>query len=74
MSLRFFKEPVRLEVEVLILLEVEMISFFPIIFKLLFRGAGFGHCLRKFSRFFFICKKIKEPVAIAGSQSSGNPF
>ena len=35
-----------------ILLEVEMIRFLPIIFKLFFR-AGFAHYLKMFSRFFF---------------------
>ena len=34
-----------------ILLELEMISFLPIILKLFFRD-GFGHYLRNFSRFF----------------------
>ena len=39
-----------------ILLQLEIISFIPIIFKLLFRGAGFAHYLRMFSRFFPIVK------------------
>ena len=34
-----------------ILLELEMISFLPIIFRLLFRGAGFTHYLKSFFPF-----------------------
>ena len=39
-----------------ILLELEMISFLPIIFKLFFRGVGFSQYFRTFSRVFSICK------------------
>ena len=35
-----------------ILLELEMISFLPIIFKLFFRVAGFAHLLRVFPCFY----------------------
>ena len=35
-----------------ILLELKMISFLPMIFKLFFRVAGLAHLLRTFSRFF----------------------
>ena len=34
------------------LLELEMISFLPIIFKVFLRVAGFGHFLRIFSCFY----------------------
>ena len=35
-----------------ILLELEMISFLSIIFKLFFRVVGFAHLLRRFSCFY----------------------
>ena len=38
-----------------ILLELEMKSFLPIVFKLFWR-AGFAHCLKMFSRFFPFAK------------------
>ena len=38
------------------LLELEMVNFLPVIFKLLFRGARFAHYLRMFSRFFQFLK------------------
>ena len=36
-----------------LLLELEMISFLPVIFKLFFRVAGFAHLLRMFPCFYF---------------------
>ena len=58
--LRYFKEPARIVCVFfgafsggLILLDLKMISFLPIIF---FRRAGFAHYLRMFSPSFSICK------------------
>ena len=55
----------------LILLELEIVSFFPIIsklFLLFFRGAGFAHYLRMFSRFFpFVKSGNKGQWHFAGS-------
>ena len=67
MFLRLFKEPARIVSAffeafsgVFILLELEMASFLPIIFKMFFRGAGFDHFLRMFFFFFFFFLKSEK--------------
>ena len=58
-------------------LELEMISFLPLIFKFFFRGAGFTRYLRMFSRVFVSFWKIWEQGPMGFRRSSllsGNPF